>query len=112
MSPRKVTRITDVPPSARLVVVADWTPGTPPTALSVADTDPTSGEAYWTVKLATPGCAAGGVMLASTSPAGTSAIVSSGRSSLSMGFSRTRRSEEHTSELQSLIRIQYSAFCL
>src|SRR3546814_7853734 len=104
MSPRKVTRITDVPPSARLVVVADWTPGTPPTALSVADTDPTSGEAYWTVKLATPGCAAGGVMLASTSPAGTSAIVSSGRSSL--------RSEEHTSELQSLMRISYAVFCL
>src|SRR3546814_2581378 len=27
-------------------------------------------------------------------------------------FSRTRRSEEHTSELQSLMRISYAVFCL
>src|SRR3546814_3889466 len=28
------------------------------------------------------------------------------------GFSRRRRSEEHTSELQSLMRISYAVFCL
>src|SRR3546814_6080546 len=28
------------------------------------------------------------------------------------GHSRTRRSEEHTSELQSLMRISYAVFCL
>src|SRR3546814_8903985 len=88
MSPRKVTRITDWPPSARLVVAADWTQGMPPIALSVADTDPTSGEAYWTVKLTTPGCATGGVTLASTSPAGTSAIVSSDRKSTRLNSSQ------------------------
>src|SRR3546814_2262531 len=31
---------------------------------------------------------------------------------LSWFFNRTRRSEEHTSELQSLMRISYAVFCL
>src|SRR3546814_5764354 len=30
----------------------------------------------------------------------------------SLGYSRPRRSEEHTSELQSLMRISYAVFCL
>src|SRR3546814_3096058 len=34
------------------------------------------------------------------------------RSRLSLGFSHTSRSEEHTSELQSLMRISYAVFCL
>src|SRR3546814_1798165 len=34
------------------------------------------------------------------------------RSHRSGGFGRARRSEEHTSELQSLMRISYAVFCL
>src|SRR3546814_5951227 len=33
-------------------------------------------------------------------------------SSMTMASSTTRRSEEHTSELQSLMRISYAVFCL
>ena len=40
---RSATRITDTPPSARLVVAAARTPGTPRTAASVAATAPASG---------------------------------------------------------------------
>src|SRR3546814_2082109 len=35
-----------------------------------------------------------------------------GRSSSEMQSQRSRRSEEHTSELQSLMRISYAVFCL
>src|SRR3546814_4510055 len=35
-----------------------------------------------------------------------------GRNGCSRGLSSTRRSEEHTSELQSLMRISYAVFCL
>src|SRR3546814_13531434 len=34
------------------------------------------------------------------------------RACISVGLSRIQRSEEHTSELQSLMRISYAVFCL
>src|SRR3546814_13553376 len=34
------------------------------------------------------------------------------RGELRIGYARQRRSEEHTSELQSLMRISYAVFCL
>src|SRR3546814_3563711 len=39
-------------------------------------------------------------------------VVYGGRLSLFVGFAVVMRSEEHTSELQSLMRISYAVFCL
>ena len=83
--------MTEVPPSARLVVAADWTPAMPPTDRSVADTDSTSGELYWTVKLWTPGVGAVVALLSVSDGSVYSPLVaSSGRSTFSTGFSSTR----------------------
>src|SRR3546814_3296876 len=38
--------------------------------------------------------------------------VISGRKAFATGFAGAKRSEEHTSELQSLMRISYAVFCL
>src|SRR3546814_11751110 len=39
-------------------------------------------------------------------------LVHTARHTMGVGFTRSRRSEEHTSELQSLMRISYAVFCL
>src|SRR3546814_3889133 len=39
-------------------------------------------------------------------------LVHTARHTMGVGFTRSRRSEEHTSELQSLMRIPYAAVCL
>src|SRR3546814_2773129 len=39
-------------------------------------------------------------------------VIASGRSTRQVGAMAQKRSEEHTSELQSLMRISYAVFCL
>ncbi len=48
-SPSKLTRITETPPSARLVVSAERTPGMPRSAASVAETEAAPGVSTWTL---------------------------------------------------------------
>src|SRR3546814_9169919 len=45
-------------------------------------------------------------------PAGDGVQVHRQRGHQCLAFARTHRSEEHTSELQSLMRISYAVFCL
>src|SRR3546814_5443559 len=53
-----------------------------------------------------------GIAIADPLPAGTSFVPGSLRSGASCAGAATARSEEHTSELQSLMRISYAVFCL
>src|SRR3546814_2320429 len=47
-----------------------------------------------------------------TRPIAPSSLCSQSRETVCVKFSSSRRSEEHTSELQSLMRISYAVFCL
>src|SRR3546814_9538475 len=67
-------------------------------SLTIASTVPSSTPCHSRSRFAASRM--GGQHLNSAAPSGTSSIV------------RVRRSEEHTSELQSLMRISYAVFCL